>query len=399
MRVLNKIILFCFLFISASLPHAAPQFVWYSNAPKQVKIHVDVFLSSTCPHCHKADEFFKKLEKERPWIVVNRYFINQDKSALQNFYKHLQQQNSTNFSVPAVFFCDSRWAGFADMKSTGQVLLRALNYCRQQISQRGELSQGTINLLRQWGAANQFEIDVNVSKTPIQFIITSALMDAFSPCSLFSFAAFWAFLWLCPKSSIRRLGIGLVFILSLGSIHYFSQAHFAYFYPFLSWLRLPVFLAGILLWIFILRYWWRHKLKEVKPNVGIYGLVILTALSVQVFQQTCALNIALIFEQWLAKQVLTPAKFFAYHVLYQIIYTLPLLVFLLFYLLLGRYRRFTRYEKILQISACFILATIGAILIIYPKLLASFTLSVGVIIAAFLFGRLYVGKHDRQGNV
>lgn len=122
---------------------------WYEiNNKKEVTLNVSLFMSSECPHCHKASEFFSVLEKE-PWIKINRYVINQSDEALKNFYVYLQHFLSDDFAVPTVFFCDSRWVGFISEEVSGKKLLESLNYCRAQIAKEGSLSQATIQVLRE----------------------------------------------------------------------------------------------------------------------------------------------------------------------------------------------------------------------------------------------------------
>ncbi|WP_026069530.1 thioredoxin domain-containing protein [Legionella tunisiensis] len=82
-----------------------PPTAWFSqNQNKQVKLRVDLFLSSLCPHCKKADEFFRTLEAKTPWIEVHRYIVNEDKAALEFFNQRLQQQHVDSFAMPAIFF-------------------------------------------------------------------------------------------------------------------------------------------------------------------------------------------------------------------------------------------------------------------------------------------------------
>ena len=227
-----KFIVGLMFFLNILTAHANPQSViWFNHdALEKVTIHVDLFLSSTCPHCQKADAFFREIEPKKPWLVVHRHIINQDKVALQTFYTYLQQQNSNNFSVPAIFFCDSRWAGFASKETTGKALLHALTYCRKKISEQGELSPVTINVLRKWGGASQFQISTTISQSVSTMLLLSAIMDALSPCSLFCFAAFLAFLWLYPTRKWLQFNVGLCFLLSLGVVHYLQQVHTAFYY-------------------------------------------------------------------------------------------------------------------------------------------------------------------------
>ena len=103
---------------------------WYTQtADKKTVLNVALFLSSTCGHCHKADEFFQKIEPTHPWLHVTRYTVDKDKKALTQFNQFLMEQHMSDFAVPSVFFCNSRWVGFATAETTGKNLLDGRYSC------------------------------------------------------------------------------------------------------------------------------------------------------------------------------------------------------------------------------------------------------------------------------
>ena len=148
LRLLSFSLLFMLSFFA--LAEEKPQFSpWYKQSPSgEVQLEVEVFLSSTCPHCQQADLFFNKIEKKYPWLMIKRYVVNQDKSALEYFYQRLRQQNQQDFSIPSVFFCNTRWVGFDEDAKQGKALLSGMTYCQKNIRAQGELKQGIIDALR-----------------------------------------------------------------------------------------------------------------------------------------------------------------------------------------------------------------------------------------------------------
>lgn len=380
-----KLMLSLLFLLNSSMSHANPQSVmWFSHdAQKQVSINVDLFLSSTCPHCHKADAFFRDAEKKEPWLIVHRYAINQDKLALQTFYERLQQQHSDNFSVPAIFFCDSRWAGFADENTTGKALLHALSYCRQKIIQQGELSPATVSVLQKWGTASQIQISSNMAQSAFPLIPFTALSDGFSSCSIFCFAAFLAFMWLSPTRKWQQFSVGIIFIVSLGIIHYAQQAHAEFFYQnVLKW-RLAAVLVGVLLLLAVFRDYRKMRSRAaLSTGAWIFAAAIFTAFIVHIYQQTCELNLAVVFDQWLTEQAILPATRYFYQIVYQFFYLLPLVLLLLFFLLFGRSHWVAHYHQMLKIVAYLILASIGIILLNHPAWLANFWVSLVVFFVA-----------------
>ena len=125
---------FLLLFICSMPLWADNSFSWYTiDTNKQVTINVELFLSSACPHCHKADEFFREIEPKTPWLQVKHNIINEDKDALIRFNQFLTELKFNDFAVPSTFFCKSRWVGFDSTETTGKDLLKALQYCKEQI--------------------------------------------------------------------------------------------------------------------------------------------------------------------------------------------------------------------------------------------------------------------------
>ncbi len=396
MYALVKFFISLFFLLNTTVSSADPQPVAsYSQSGKQITLTVDLFLSTTCPHCHKADDFFRNLEISEPWLVIHRYYINQDKLALQDLYKRLQQQDLQDFSVPAMFFCDSRWVGFADAQSSGRTLLRALKYCRQQISQQGKLSQGTINALRQQSKVSQVHVGANVSKSAPKFILLSALGDSISACSLFFIMALFAFLWLYPGQKLLQLGVGISFLVPLALIHYLLQTYPGYSYQISTLLRLPSVFVGIMLVFYTVVYFRKRESGVVIIHPGfVYGLIMLTATVIYVYQQTCGVNVGLVFQQWLADQAASSSQQLLYQAAYHVVYLLPLFSLLFIYILSSRHHRLARYDRRLKIAAYLILLVTGCLLIFYPQLFSNIAFSFILLVAAVAFGSFYTRRYE-----
>lgn len=380
--------------------HANPLPVaWFShNAEKKVTLNVDLFLSSTCPHCHKADLFFSEIEKKEPWLIVHRHVINQDKLALATFYEHLKQQKESDFAVPSVFFCDSHWTGFSDNNTTGKTLLKAMRYCRKAISQQGDLRPETVNVLRKQAASTNIRINLSFSNSAVLFILWAAFTDALNPCSLFCMAAFLAFLWLYPLRKWTQLSLGLVFLISLGVIHFVQQIYSLTYYQMIpEWRLRTLFIGAALLFMIFNAY--RKKMTQAAASPGLWMLIVMafTVFAVQTYQQTCALNMSFIFGQWLTKQAYLPSMRLFYQIIYQALYLLPLTLLLLFYFFMGRHRRMRSFHNPLNIAAYLILSSIGIILLVFPTLLANSWASIIVLFGSMVVG-WFVERHYAKVN-
>lgn len=387
MRIALKIILSTLLFCSVSIGFTEiPPTAWFSqDQNKQVKLRVDLFLSSLCPHCHKADEFFRTLESKKPWLEVHRYVINEDKAALEFLNQRLQQQQVDSFAMPAIFFCDSRWVGFDDEGKTGRELLKALNYCHQQIVERGQLTALTRNLLKQWATANWYDMSIYYRPSAVIFVPMMALTDALNPCAIFCILALFAFLWLTPTQS-AQLGLGILFIVTVGIVHFLQQVYITAFYQAWTWLFIPVALLGLGLLVYVGSNYFKGGTE--KPIYITAILIVLTATVIQAYQQTCIPNFALVFEQWRAAQLVTSTKLALYEFSYQIVYLLPLFALMIVFSFLGRSKSLEKRRLVVTQIAWIILAIIGGFFIFYPKGLSSLWISLVALAVAILLGWL-----------
>ncbi|WP_242601848.1 glutaredoxin family protein [Legionella wadsworthii] len=339
-----------------------------------------MFLSSTCPHCQKADAFFREVEEKNPNIQVQRYYINQNKEALGRFYQLLNAEQMQDFAVPSIYICDSRWVGFNTAETTGKDLLKAIDYCRKQIEDKGKLSKETVNALRHLANANRFITGLVEKPTKFNFTTSIALMDAFSPCAFFCFAGFLAFLLIESKKK-KQVIATLLFVLSVAIVHYFQQVYTSTFFELLTWLRIPAVLLGIMTLYFVMQYF-----KKQPSSILYYSLAFFIGLVTITYQQTCVMNWSAIFEQWLNDQHLSSWEANWYQLLYQLVYILPLILLLFIYFLFMRIKRFAAQGKKLTNIGLLFLIAIAVSLIAYPYIFSYFGISLGVIFILLVCG-------------
>lgn len=353
---------------------------WYNETTdKKIVLHVTLFLSSTCPYCYKADAFFRDIESKTPWLHVTRSIIDQDKESLIQFNRLLTEQNSTDFSVPSVFFCNSRWAGFASSETTGKDLLHAMSYCKQQIEQKGELAETTTKVLKRWSNANIFDSNIVGNPTALQFVTMIALMDAYNPCSLFAMAGFLAFLFL-QNTRKKQLLSGGVFTLCWGLMHYLQQAYANLFFEMLPWFRGLAVCTGLFSFYVIGSYYRKNVLHYV------FLLLVLMAIMIGAYQQLCLMNWAYIFEQWLNNQHFSNAQIGIYQLVYQLLYLAPLIFTMLVYVLLIQAKFFARFSERLKTIGLLYIFAIGLLLLVYPYALSNLILSLFVLFTLFISG-------------
>jgi hypothetical protein len=362
---------------------------WYvQHADKKVVLNVELYLSTQCSYCHKADEFFRGIEASSPWLHVQRYNINEDKNALIRFNQLLTEQKMNDFAVPSVFFCGSRWVGFASAQTTGKDLLNNLNYCKNEIEKKGELSLVTLEVLKRRAYANMFNSNIIGNPSAPKYIVTVALIDAFNPCALFCLAGFFAFLFL-QKNRKKQMITGLIYIFSIGVIHYFQQVYDATSLELLPWLRIPAACVGLFAFYLAGQY---YRKKSI--NNWLLLLTLLFGFMIQFYQQTCVRNWANIFQGRYNEDF--TVQIGLYQLIYQGVYLIPILLTLILYVLVSKTQFIIRLSPTLNnIGVLFIMA-IALCLIIYPLALSNLALSLFVVISLMLCGWILTKFNNRE---
>jgi glutaredoxin len=361
-----------------------------SKSEQEASVGIELFMTSTCPHCHKADEYLQALTKTTPWITVHRYVINEDKKALSKFYERLHAIHSTDFSVPSLMFCESHWLGFDNAENSGKSLVHALNYCHEQLIRDGRLTQVTRNTLRQWSATSAGNVHLEITQpvSSLTRIIILAGIEAFSPCSLFCLLFLLAFFWLHQPYRSSRFALGMTFIVVLAFMH---TAQFVWTSQYQLWATyLPWVARGyalILLW-FLGRFVQTRVRSEISGCLGWAVLVVVLGVAViYTQQQTCNFNVGAIFQRWLISQTLTPAAVAFYQATYLLFYLMPFMLLLVIYSLFG-----VRPRNLLLTNGVLILVVIDLLLLVYPSALASIGLSVAVLVFTMIASWQYLKR-------
>ncbi|MFC3907965.1 hypothetical protein ACFORL_02570 [Legionella dresdenensis] len=367
-------ILLIMLGLWSTFNHAAdPAITWYNYEPgRQVTLNVNLFLSSTCPHCQKTNQFFTELEQTEKWLAVKRYYINDQKADLITFNHYLEQIKATDFAVPSIFFCNTRWVGFADDGSTGKQLLKALQFCRQQIAKQGELKQGTVDAIARMSASNWYDVSLSAEKKPVsalRFIPTMSAVDAVSSGTVFTLIALLSLLVLIPGTA-KWIG-AVLFLAGTALSHCLQQVNNQLLYQLLPYIRLPAALIGLAVCSAVIicavrKYNWRTM-----PSDGWILLFTLLSLPLQFYPQLTLPNFSLMFQQWLTVQNLTLAVQIRYLIIYHLIYlTVISAIAGLFYVIYYYFK--AEGSRYLFIFANVFLALTGAMLVIYPYVLANY---------------------------
>lgn len=353
---------------------------WYTRVGMFMpQIYVDLYLSSSCPNCLRANEFFKELEKQQAWMIVKRHWIDKDLTALKEFNQELKLFNyEGGYAVPSIFFCKTHWIGFNDVQLSGKMLLKGLNACFTSIYFNGEISTTILNQLQKWSKESQAlsHIDSTAKITWATVIIQSAFLDAVTPCSFFVIITFLAFLGLTDKARASRVLVGGLFLITIGIIHYFQLLHWDRYSIWLNNLLPIARVVGGILSIWLLYILWRLR----KP----YLISIVTAWAVYSYQQQCGFAFPSFYQYWMSSHELSQSGIIASTVLYQLLYLSILGLILGIITVYGIPK-----PKVLYKISWLILFFIASILILHPIALTSLFLSWIILLIATIMGVIW----------
>ncbi|WP_131781802.1 hypothetical protein [Legionella gresilensis] len=364
----KKLIVSCLIcfFIVVGWANNSPN-QWFTTNDKDITLQVNLFTISTCPFCQKAQAFLNDFAKRNPWVKINHYVINKDKASLITFHNFLQEQNIDDYSVPAIFFCNSRWVGFNNVEQSGAQLAAGLNYCHDQIIKNGQLSESTIQTLKQMSLANWYEENIQSGNSKPAFIFIMALLDALNPSGTLLFLTIVGFLMLLPNTKTILIILS-AFVVGIGLGHYFQIAHLSLFHDFMALFRIPALLIGLGLILFTLIF--LKKAVAFLPVAITFMTALLTAFAIQNYiQLNNSPNFALIVNQWLISQQFSMGKQIIYQLIYAFIYVIPFILISLLIIFLLHRTHWQKYLSSFQRLGKSLLIIIGAILAIYPYIL------------------------------
>lgn len=382
MKALQLRLIIGLLFCLVASSWSGPVRVWFNwDENKQAKLDIYLFVSSTCPHCQKADKFFQALQTTYPSMIVHRYVINESKPALELFNEFQQEQKLKDFIVPSIFFCNTRWQGFESIEKNGKQLMAALMYCQEQITKTGYLSSATHQLLEQRALATLYADSLTINPSIQKVLPLLSGLDALSASALFAILTLVAFLMIQRD---REWGMAILFLLVIGFTHYLQQAYSNVFYDTIKYLRWFVLIVGVMLvvYVFISHY----KKMITKPHRLISaGLMLLTAFSIELFIQLATPNFSLIFQQWLMTQRYSSLGILVYQCLYQCLYIAVIALFVVGFIAIVKAKRFSKHQLFIREIAWCYLMIIGLALIVYPFLLSTLAFLLISVVSALFF--------------
>ncbi len=364
------------------------------------------FRGEGCPHCAKEEIFLEKLKKEYPGLQVHDFEVwhnSENRRLLQQVGREL---GATVRGVPFTVIGDKYIEGYLNEETTGEQIRLYLEQC-QQLECRdvvGEILRAQTNPPSDIGTDNEKkdniplvfsvpllgEIDAKSLSLPLLTIVIGAL-DGFNPCAMWVLI-FLIGLLLGMKNRKRMWILGITFLVASAVVYFVFMAawlNLLLFLGFVVWIRLAIGLLALVGGGVNLREWWQNKegtckvtgsekrqkiftrLRQVTTQrsfILALGGVILLAFAVNLVELICSAGLPAVYTQVLALSNLATWQYYAYLLLYIIIFLLDdIIVFTVAMITLQLTGMSTKYSRYSNLIGGIIMIIIGILLIVKPE--------------------------------
>lgn len=339
----------------------------YAQAPVDTKntnmaaATIEVFVRDGCPHCAKAKQYLQTLKSRQPSLNIVMQNVEQQSTALDRLRELAKNLQINTVRVPAFYVGDQLIIGFSDDITTGMLIENALK--QNPASQKTVNSQSTSGSCEAKEENLSCEPDINNSIQKQQdfeinflghrlslesvglpvFTLAMGLLDGFNPCSMWVLILMISLL--APMNDrLRMLAIAGTFVAVEG---------IAYFVFMAAWLNLflliglsktsQVIIAIIALLAGLINvkdflYFGRgfslsipdsakpdiyariRRILQAKNLIGAIIAAAILAILVQIVEFMCTSGFPALFTRILTLKQLNTPTYYAYLLLYNLVY-------------------------------------------------------------------------------
>lgn len=356
-----------------------------------------------CPHCKKEITFLKELARKYPTLEIKSYESKTDQRNAR-FYAAMARVHGVRvLGVPATFVDDRVWIGFNDdrARQIEEVVqhcieegcvdptdpLRALTRQSQPAPEKTKAPETlTIPLIG----------SINLEKLSLPaFTILLGGVDGFNPCAFFVLFILLGML-IYARSRTRMLIVGGTFVFFSGVIYFLFMSAWLNLFLLLGTMRYVTIVAGLVaLGIGVVNtkdfFFFKHgaslsipetakpklfdrmrKLMKADSLISMMIGTIVLAIVANAYELLCTAGFPMVFTRMLTLHHLSVVKQYAYLVLYNVIYVIPLFVIvMIFVITLGRRKLKESEGRVLKFVSGLMMLSLGATLLIRPELLSN----------------------------
>lgn len=356
------------------------------TAIAETAVDLHVFWSLRCPHCLKALPELRQMAAEHPWLHLHDYEITQSPTNLQRFQDMALAHGETAQAVPTLFYCGHMEVGWPDAAVQQAELLARLEACRRGTAAIPPTVETPLNL------PLLGEIRLADLSLPVLTILLAGL-DAFNPCAFFVLLFLLSLLTHQHQHQrSRMLLIGGIFVLCSGVLYFAFMA--AWLNVFLvvgnlAWITAAAGALALLIGALNLKDYFAfphgpslsisaerqadlfqrgRRLVQSGHLPTMLATTLLLAGVANFYELLCTAGFPMVFTCLLTLREQDVAQHYAYLLLYNLIYILPLLLIVLaFVRTLGSRKLSEREGRLLKLLSGLMMFGLGLLLVIAPE--------------------------------
>lgn len=366
------------------------------------------FYAENCPHCKEEKPFLEQLQQRHPQLEVIIHDVWQDRNDLRLMRELAEAHGIDLVSTPLTAVGEQVWIGYtADIAASIEA---AVARCLQ----RGCRDPLDFSAAAEVVAEEDFStavagspVDPDRYSLPI-FTLIIGLLDSFNPCAFFVLL-FLLSLMVHARSRRQMFLVGGTFVCFSGLIYFLFMAAWLNIFLLTSQLPLITLIAGLVA-VFIgavnvkdffffkqglslslpehakphLFERMRNLLKGERLGPVLLGTTVLAVVA-NSYELLCTAGFPMVFTRVLTLRELPVWQYYAYLVLYNLVYVLPLVLIVGFFTLtLGSHKLSEREGRVLKLLSGAMMLTLGGILLGNPLLLHNLYATVALMAAALL---------------
>ena len=411
MRMPLRQLLFLCLLTTATLAQAATSalgddtWVRYDDADKPV-IQFYFYWSNKCPHCAEALPYIDDLSILRTDIDLHSYQLVGEPDNVARYQVMASAMGEEARSVPAFILCNTMVTGYDAAITPGQ-LESLLNRCKRYVTThhtvtgfRGLAQQPIVLNLPFVGA-----IEAGVSSLPVITVLIAGV-DAFNPCAFFVLM-FLLSLMLHTGKRRRMLLVGGVFVFFSGLLYFLFMTAWLNLFRVIGHLdaiTIGAAIVALLIGLVNIKdfFWFKQGVSltisdQAKPKLfqrmrnllqarSLPTLMLAAsglALFANLYEFLCTAGFPMVYTRILTLSDLSSLQYYAYLLLYNIVYVIPLLVIVLLFVITMGARKLQEGEgRGLKLLSGSMMLSLGVVLLLAPNLLQNLTATMLLLLAA-----------------
>lgn len=426
MRPITVFLLLGVLGLTFGVRAQEPAWTWYEvDANRNVRVNLYLFWSETCPHCPGALQFADWLQEQHAWVNVFRYEVTRNPANRELYRRMATSLQKVGGPTPAFFYCKQLQIGYLSYEQTGRRIEQSMirwyeslrDYYRKKSSAPASRAVVGMTGLGLWPYRavapepplpdlpveppvdeEKIQIpgwgDVNASNLSLPALtLVLAGCDAFNPCAFFVLLLLLSML-VHGRSRARMTLVGGIFVFFSGLLYFLFMAAWLNLFLVIGHLSLITAAAGVVaVFIGLLNvkdYFWLKQgpslsipdsarpglFQRISKLINTSSLPALLvgaaalASAANLYELLCTAGFPMVYTRVLTLSELPTAGYYAYLVLYNLIYVAPMaLIVGVFVVTLGA-RKLTEYEgRVLKLLSGVMMLALGGSLVFRPELL------------------------------